>query len=737
MEKSLLQKITSQEIDDLLFEYQLEEAGYKFHYFIDNYDISKYTFPFGLLDTDDFDDRQDRQVEVITDEQIAYDFLINHWRESLLLFNEHKEEVDDFIEKIKMIEFAGMKTVNSFEKQAEHFKEVSQGKPILSESLQEISSKINVSLLISIALGSFTDSKKKLESLKKNKLCYNIENNAENIPDNIKEILLECKPNEDADKIYEKLILSYEPEISLRRLLARYKKCLVFNKLLLLNNKAKSLKHLFILVSSGKATNERLPQLADELELNISIDGKKFNPIRSIQQIYLQLLLQKSVNKQKELLQIKNYISLKEQNNSPFIKKTVDDIVLIINKEKISALSNSYENSALLLNNYYRDIFDKSLKTELLQKENYQDIATWISKLLEISKKTNALEELKATTLSKFEFVNDCNEKIKNAIKQIDRGEETLGAYSGYDYVENIYHCIPYVFFKSEDNDFQQIISKIVELITTLNIRPSVKSRQLIDSINKSNFNLFYKPLPNEGEKIIMLILSLMLKKSGNISDFDDPNNLAYERVSDILKKNSISDGWESDFMYIKAWIGRRIRKFEESIEISKKEIKKKPLDPRFYHSLCLNYYCLYRENEEIITNLEQSIENCEKAYKIYLEKEEKENGLAIQTVIIALLNSLSYLKTIYFTKNKNYDDIFSARNYLYKLKYRDSNYLNIAEFAHTEALLCLQDYYVFGSDDMLKQSKEAIERAMYLNPKKKYFDLKNEITELYQKTKH
>jgi len=130
MIKSLLQHITLSEIEDIILEDTLSKEGFEFHYFIDNYDIGKYSFPFGLLAEENYDRRGDKSIELVTDEQIAYHYLFDLRSEKLLLSDEHIIELNDFIGKIRRVERFGLEVVDAFTEQADYFENVVQQKNI-------------------------------------------------------------------------------------------------------------------------------------------------------------------------------------------------------------------------------------------------------------------------------------------------------------------------------------------------------------------------------------------------------------------------------------------------------------------------------------------------------------------------------------------------------------------------------------------------------------------------------
>lgn len=726
--KSLLELLTSKEVEELIIEQKFVEKGYKIHYFIDHTDISKYVFPFGLVPNETYDERENKSVEVVTDEQISYDYLINIRKEKLILFDEHKEELEGLKRKFERIRNFGIEIVDSFKIQSEYFESLSKGKAITFEDWsknQQLSSELNVSLLISIALGSIRGSIQNLNKLTEERIIYKNEDYAKLGFETVITDINQCRPKEKTDELFKNLIDSYTD--TPQRLIAKYQKCKVYDRLLCINSKGKNNKEIFLLLSSAKSINERLPKLANDLGFGLEIESMSFNTIRTIQQIYLQLLLKEDDNKIDELTKIRDILVLKENENSFNTREFLTEVVVKRFQEKLTILRDSYENTSLLLkiDNY------KQLFKEALQKKEIGDLkilSESILELLRISESSMELERLKSINLYELEFERDCNQILKSAIDNISYGKGSLSAFGGKDYIENVYHTIPFVFHNKGSDRFKMIIDKIVSLATEA-IDDNFSSKKLINSINESFTLLYYKTLPNEEERIVMLLILMMIGRN----DKYNSDELAYEWLKEMFSTKSISDNWISDFKFIESWVCRRIKKYDESIRIAD-ECLKVNNDPRFYHSLYLSYYCLYRENEKGgIEYLKKSLMNCKMSYEIY--QGQNSNSLSIKKSIIANLNSLAYLNTLIYRESNELTYLEDARTKLDELKKSEPNFNRFPEFLHTEALLLLNEFK--SNNNFLNKlffAMDTIEKAININPRPIYLGLKKEIEILITK---
>ncbi len=717
--KSLLETITSKEVDDLIQEQELLDMNYRIHYFIDQVDIEKFVFPFGIIEGDKHDKREQRPIEIITDEQIAYDYLFNYRCEKLLLFDEHCVEIEGFQKKIEKIKFYGIKMVDSFKLQSEYFLKMRDGKTISFgdwSSNQKLTSELNVSLLISIALGSIRNGIENLNKLQEERIVISSEQYDSLGYITKSEAIIECKPNSITDKLFESLYESYsEPP---QRRIAKYKKCKVYNRIIDINNHSVNNKELFFLLSSARSVNERLPAIASNLGFTIVINEKEINPIRTIGQLYLQLLL-KDRNKISELEKIKEVILLKENNKSPNVQEMVNVLINKYFRDELINLREGYENVSLLLKiDHYKQMFRTAFKEDKIK--NQKVIVDSIVELLKIAEKKDELEKLKSTNLIYLGYKRNYQLTLLEALNDVSFGNNYLYAFSGMDYVSNPYHTIPFVFFHGTEK-FRIVMNNIVSLATDASM-DNFSSKKLIEYINNSFDILFHKALPSEEESIVMIIILMMVGQKSNYN----PDELANKWVDEILSVKDPADVWYYDFLYLKTWILRRLNQYPESIKISNEVISKNE-DSRFFHSLYLNYYCQYQQNNNL-SDLHNSLEACYKSYEKYQSVLNSENCL--QKTISANLNSLAYLNTLVFISNdSNIENLTHARSFLNKLKTTDSsNFSNYSEFLHTEALLLLQEYIVSKDINKLNYALALIEKAIKIRPKKLYKELEEDI---------
>jgi len=719
MIKSLLQHITLTEIEDIILEDTLSKEGFEFHYFIDNYDIGKYSFPFGLLAEENYDRRSEKSIEIVTDEQIAYHYLFDIRTEKLLLADEHIAELNDFIGKIRRVEMFGLEVVDAFAKQADYFENIAGQKNISFDSWQQFHkiSDLQVSLLLSIAIGSLLDGKKKINQLKNEDLILTQEAYQDNF-ENDNASIFDIKAGETTNLLYDKLISDFRSNISTQRAVSRYEKCKIFDRILNINRQTIAQKQIFLLLSSAKVTNTRLPEIARESGLLPEYEGIRINPVRSIQQIYLQLLLRDDENKLDELKKIKSIVALKENADYKGLHHIINDHILNEFDERLGTLREGFENTALLLKfNDYDNTLKQALDSQSIKR--HQLIAESIKELIKIANETQALQQLKAESLEKLQYERDYDNTLKQAVNEINKGELLVEGYVGSDYITNRYHHTPIVFFQQTTDGYKRTLDEIINFIIGVN---GGDGRNLIRSINKSFQLIFHNAVPTEEEKIIKILILLMLKNTKDIH----PTQLAFDRAKQIYENELTTDEWKKEFLYILAWISRRLERYDESLQYAQAGIQLDDSDPRFYHALSLIQYCLYKKNNDTDA-LNEGIANAKKALDNYKKRPAK--TLAVERSINALLNAGAYLKTLSYTHENDYNLLLEARKDIAQLKFNEAGqYYLTPEFLHTEAFLEYNEFKAFDSPSKLKFAKEAIQKAISLNPQPVYLQLKEQI---------
>lgn len=708
--RSLLQALTSNDVDDLIIEEELIAKKFQFTYSIDPDDIKNYCYPFGLTKSEFDPDK--KPLEIVTDEQISYYNLINKQKSKLLLMENYLDEIQKLKSIIQYANDSSIELINSFEALVQLY----ENNESSFDAFQKITqiSKREVSLLLSIAIGSLFQGMECLNKIEKDRLLHgNKELESSSLPQFVVDAIITSSESTLPDELYSELRKTFPDSIEIKRKISRYIDCQAFGYLLsanqmIINNKKKN---LLLFLSSVKSSRTIINIAKDKMILP-EIDGKLFNPHRWIGQIYLKLLCKDNGNTIDNLKKMKEIIKLKEKTN-------------IINPEQLNAyITEKFENRLSTLREYYEKeaLISKYKKfnseiDEVLNKKtlsNYKDIVNLIKRLLKLSKKEKSLQGIIDTTLMNIKYERNFRSTLLYGIKSILDSQSYLAASPGKDKVHDVHHQLPIVFY-IDNQIFKENINQIINFY--LEIEPKNRnSKRLIKTIEDSVKFIFESTNEDEVKLIRYLLLVILPKFKHN-----DPEQQALQRVKTILEKENPSI--RSEFLYVASWSARRLLDYNGALSYAKEGLKINDKDPRLYHSLCLIYYDLYKE-ENRFTLLEQSIFNCNRAIELYSKYDSEELG--IKNSKIALYNSHCYLLCLQFNNSpkKENNKLIEARKYLELLKYNEQKYYSYAEFQATEAYLELLEFDAFNSPHKIHRAKAAIKRAVSIDPRDEHNEL-------------
>ncbi|GEM_PF-5714150 len=734
---SLIQTLTSSQINDLLTEYDLEKNGYKFYYFIDTHDLSRMSFPFGLIKNESFDDREKRPIEIITDELLAYDFLLRTLNQKCLLFDEYLVEYRDFKRKINSAKLLGLDLVDSLKVLVEYYDKFFSEKKISHEEFQNLEriSEFQLSLLLSIVTGTISQGIEKLNLIESNNLIHSINdfNKIEGFEKKLINEIVNSEPTAFTEKIFEHLTKTFSKQIiySPDRLKAKYNDCLVYDRLVQLNNKTlKTNIGFFLLSSPPDYVSNKLSKVADKNQFNPLLnDGNPFNPFRSINQIYLKLLLAKSSDYHKDLNLVYD-LTLKKESDYK-IKQFADENLIKHFENRINELREGFENASLLqtFSDYNKEISNAFQNKEVKKS---QFLIPILESILEIAKNNDSIEHTKNIKLKELIFERTYKNTLSLGLENINRGICEFEICKGNDYITNLYHHLPLVYFFTEENGNQDACNEIVKFLTEIDPKKR-NSRALIKSINSSLNFLFIKAEPTYAETLIRLLILLLLRTETD----EGPEALGYETAEKLLNSELKEDPYRIEYLYFLSWIARRKADYPKALEFADEGIKINRNDPRFYQSKTLIYYCLYLKTSNN-KYLNDAIDNAKKSIELYTNLKAK--NIAIKKSLIALLNAITYLYCLYYEKiNRKLEYLNEARTNLDILKSYELNFLKIPEFLHTEAyLIKLEIDHEIDHGLDKEEAKKKIRYAIYLigesikiNSKEDYKKLEVKLNEL------
>lgn len=732
--KSLIQTITSDQVADLIDEYNLFKEGYKFYYFVDTFDINRLCFPFGIVAFSSFDENEKDPIEIITDKQLSYNYLLRQSDFYFLLFDEYYVEYMDFKNKIDRAKYLGLELVNSLKILVDYYDESIVNNKLSLEKFQTVEriSEFQVSLLLSIVVGTISNGIDKLNNLEQSQLIHSLNdlNKLKGFNNELSDIINDCQPSDFTDQIFHHLIERFSKNIILEpdRLRARYTDCKVYDRLVHINNKTLNIDRTgFFLLSSTK-TSGKISNIANEFHLNPKFKKNSvFNPFRSINQIYLKLLLEKSPNYINDLLLIKNLVRYKEKDINK--ADNINKLIVANFENRINELREGFENAALIKDfKDYREEIEKSFENKEIIKSKH--VIPSLKKLILLSLNTDVIEQTRNKKLNDLIFERTYKTSLVLGIEKIKQGFSQFEICQGDDYITNHYHHLPLVYFIEENDVYQDAINEIVKFLTE--IEPKRRNSQaLIKSINKSLELLFDRAKPNFAENLIRLLILTLLRTK----DDKEPEMIAYKSAIQILNSNKSNKNFRKEYLYFLSWIARRNLDYKTALDYAEEGINIDNTDPRFYQSISLIKYCLFRETKEKVF-LVESIYNAKKSIDLYSRL--KIESLAVEKSMMALFNTICFLSCLFYEDyEKQIHHLNLARENIEKLKKMESNFDKIPEFLHTEAnLIKLEISSQKENPDLkkLEYAKSKIEYAIKMNPKEIYKELKLELDQMLNK---
>jgi hypothetical protein len=754
---SLLEKISSSQIDDLIFEQRLASEGYRFYYSIDSHDIHKYCFP-GNIDGTEFEKNQDGNInfDLETDTLTAYDeFFKNIIPENpVFLFQEYLSEMLGLRDLIlKMARQATI--VNYADSFLEHLEKLPQDK--IPEDF---------TLFIAIATGFLRDGVRRFNGLMNNQNLIVGDQSIEEGKDQV--ALEECfslekkSDSEFAEKIFDVFLNSMS---GVRRFSKKIDSDVIarlihFNNFLLQTQGRNKL--LFLYLSSTSSSIEIFPRIGDLLP---RIRDTIFNFHRTVAQLFLSRLYQ-------------------DLSTDLKLERLVEAKKLVRQREENQQLMNSEEESYKQIKNSiivsYKSLSEKYVNINFARKTQFSEVES-LSTELEKAKKNLRFGSLKSlyNNLKKLSEEHGDQKVNIEDLKQLENAIKVRQVFAiifkksfsrliegkpiqmqrGSDLIVGVGQHLPIVFLykkDSQDTTLDQIGELFLELSiftnNTINLNLLVQNRISALSGNDPNNGFQAKTLQ---EKLVSALYLLILpeanpgtetKNSQFVEDF------LFDIYQQELKGNVSLDIIVSDIMYTLAWVLRRNLKLEEALEVTKAGLEAFPNDARFVHSAFLIKACVAEANlqeEEEVEVYDSFITIINDATAKYNTILANKSDLIKNNIIATLLNSDIYATSLRLSKlDLPQSEKFMLLTELHQGKLGNlkrimrDKYYEYPEFLHTEAFLeTLQSQHAENETTKLEKARfaqaalnKAIQIANNLLPynMKEYEKLNQKLAEIF-----
>lgn len=790
--ESIIYELSVSQIDDLILELELKHVNnIRFHYIIDPYDLQKYCFPFGILDSvaDKNIERENLSIPSIADEQIAYNNIFVKADCLCFILDEHYKEVIDFQKYYMHIQtMHGDKLVNTAKRLATFYEE----EATIIDKIQTIDDiePDDLSLLYSIAINSTYSGKEKFNNLVINKRIVvskeelKFFNSIES--EVLQDLFTTCKASELASYLNKLSQEYYNPEnkndakvkIHLKSLDRDYRaidRILKLNTMSIQKDLKVNNKPLFLYLSNTRMSKAYFQEIVeynenDELKsflkkINTTIKdsfsenfAKHLNPHRTPAQLYLQLLLESENDSNNEsenyertksrLVYFRDFIANFRINNQNITK---DQSIKYLNELIIKYRSNFDGYLLLEKHKEFRSNFNNTIKNRSFN--SFKKLINNIQNLNELFETDKIDQKINEYINSSFWIISLSQVTKTFLTSLISRSKDrTSIRLRGKDKISSIFQALPIVFFYSNSNNniCYNNLNDFIDSLTEIHLNQSIIADNLLKKIsifekyrNQEAINCF------EDTAAIMNIIVLLLVDEHDSLHIDS-YDLASRLIDYNLMKHNRNEPEKSNFLYLKAWINRRENKMEVARNISLDGKRTYPNDPRFVHSLALLDYCEFfnqdsKENMDKQINLiKASIKNFEVALKMYESKNSIKDSIRSKTKY-AILNSISYSLALLFHLNNETYILQQSRSFLKKLKIElpEKEFDEISEFLHTEAYVEYQEalklYRIedftkawYKSSQALSEIIKAINKSTRLNIDS-YWGLKDEIESLQE----
>jgi hypothetical protein len=750
------QQFSLEEVDQLIFDLELLDMGYKFIPIVDTHEIYDFCFPIKS------DEKINLDIDQISEDQIALFNIFYLNVNKPLLLTEYYTEVNAIFNYLK---FSTEKLLTQ-ERTLDEFFELANIESLL-ESQHQIDNRIGdlvesyIANFIAFILGVHSLGIKRFKDVYENRLAfesripgiYDIElkqlkyskskmfnrilNDVNNFIDNLPDI----------DRYQKrKLQLNTYTDIKVIDRINQYNFQLATKKVL-------------CLYLSGASRNKAIFE-NNEFQSNLlKIDGRKFDFWRTRKQMYLLAIYGNRENG--EYIQINETIK-----NLKTIRIIIKEILKI---PSVKAMEHSIKCDSCILEGGSPQDCDwietctkiKSLNEEIVGRKidflnNYQ-----LASNLEIFDKVLDLSKNKKYDhyIGLYKTIKQSGAK-KIAIEKLEVLKELLLLQS------NFKNKVPDLFTSFESFDYlREGRDDITLSLQYLPIETKLKNENYLLLREKINF-FFQIPIKSQKDNLSVIseVISSFIELEKNLLEINieheivrcliyisfplqESDEFAFSHAKKILHENvnRLNKEYQIEFYYLLGWLARRIKKFDDAknyLEIGKKYDKS---DPRFYLGLGLNEYSnlIHNKknlNEKNLKSLKKINQYFKTALRLYKKIPAKNNYM-----ILACYNDICFILLL-ITQNEESQEKalieFKKAKYYFKKMvelqpisqwsprypefYHTGAYLKYTE--HTFATKLRKKNIQSYQKELLNLANEYISFACTLYAKPRYIELKKRI---------
>lgn len=721
---SILDTLSSNQIDSLIQEERLRNKGYSFFYTIDQYDIQRYCFPIGIWELD-----KEYDVEYLSDQFVALIDLFENNQQILLL----DQYIDEFYQ-FRGILIEALFTKRRFVDEVRSF----------SSYLESENSNIrnDFGILISTATGILIDGVSRFNNIiRKKKIIisdddYDSDWAAKPMNQLTIEAIIDSKKirEDNVDKL-TKLSKKIKEGDQIRR------DCEAIDRVSQVNEKLieKNNKTLLLFVSSAPAFRNVYFNKDSNVEYP-KIEGVDLNFHRSSAQIFLQLLLKGEKDIIDQLKYIKDII-LKRESAGSFDSEDLEKNF----QYRLRQLRNRFAHEKLLrrfdeyekLNTQF-EIFSE--KTNKFNESSYQvkRLKTLFDEL-QFDFQNRGSKKIGEHSIKLLDSINYEYELKRHFIDWLNRANESQDELlfiiqRGKDPVFGTGHHLP-LFFKSEGQQ-SQLISAIAKQYIKQEVAmldEDIKSANAkIKSFIKENLKNYWQKkisIASEPEDVFIMCLLLLIipidreKLSIDLMPEYIVSKIVEKYIEHINNKTDKNNRL-SDYLYLLVWVNRRLTDYKKARRFANKGNKLFPNDPRFKHGLLLIEYCKFREHvpnvdlpkkidNDAVKLLKSAISNGILALILYNGINIDENDIVFKKNKAALMVGMVLIYSYLFHYEGLNSWLAKGRELLSELKeYENNHYENQPEYRYVESVLEYQEYIYLKNNGEIKKANEKLKYA-------------------------
>ncbi len=638
---SFFDPITKDEIAALIQEEELRQKNYVFYYVIDTYDIINYCYPFNR-----FSDDVSLNKDYIFSEQLTFteffnseeqlvlsDVVENSVNTPLLFFDEYKPEFTKLRESIERMTKYQDYNRKTLEKKVHEY---------LDKDPDKILNSSEFVTLLCASNGVAVSTLEKFNNLK-NRLRIE---ESDFLGDELPSAFIECFQTFKSSEIAFQLLSEIKDRYRLsedetesetyRYFLQKYRDCCVVDRIIQINKhleaesiKDNSGKRICLLFLSSDASARTLFSKFMDKYCPL-IGGQKFPFFRNTGQLFLQLLCDNKSNpnryEYKEMLRNAKKAAEDKENNidnryfSSFLQKEYSKKINDVRKPiQFNGLESFFRE---------RDIIANATYTQ--PNENTHER---IRELLAQAKKQYSALQSQPVAFKNLESEHSLRSEFLESLKKIGKNSNAESIFlliRGNDPIYGRNHHLP-ILFRLEGEFQVEIQHLITALLDDLDSNSQTKDI-LIEQLTKIA-EAYLEKKTFTAEAFLMRAFLFMVLPFGEKTVHKSDDAIKDLELGKWLSKNEKNNALTKEFLYALCWANRRNKKYAEAIKNAKAGLEIDNADPRFYHGLALVYYSQYVDaRTKEITILDNAIDNCETATRLYIDWYAKSTDSIIDT---------------------------------------------------------------------------------------------------------